>query len=203
MMCFSKGMAAATVRIWAAARSRVARCSSAPGCYGRPVLYRGQGSAARDSGFAASSSGRRKTAPRQSLPCAKGGGSKTRRDCVFILPFSTSLVRRRRRAFFCYFRLPESNQRAPGAPEAPPGPRRGCGLFPLRPRRCGACEVQPRPEVMKACFFDWRHRHKAGNFAEAARRQSLPYANSESSLRLQQRTLRKLPVRRLLTWSML
>ena len=58
-----------------------------------------------------------------SLPCAKGGESGGPVGIVFfILPFSTSLVRLSRRAFFCYFRLPESNQRAPGALRRPPVP---------------------------------------------------------------------------------
>ena len=42
----------------------------------------------------------------------------------FILPFSTSLVRRHRRAFFCYFRPAESNgEAAGGALSRPPVPQ--------------------------------------------------------------------------------
>ena len=91
------------------------------------MLYRGQGSAARDSGFAASSSARRKTAPSLSLPCAKGGGSGGPGGIVFfILPFSSPLVRLSRRSSFCYFRPAESNGEAAGSFAQAPGPPPRC-----------------------------------------------------------------------------
>ena len=70
------------------------------------MLRRRQGRPARDSGFAASSSVRRKTAPRQSLPCAKGGGSQTRRDCWIVFIQSGEFIKN----------APTTSQSAPVTP---------------------------------------------------------------------------------------
>ena len=67
----------------------------------------------------------------------------------FLLSVAYSLPQAR---VFCYFRLPESNQRAPGAPEAaPPAPRRGCGwALVCFPRHMGTASRSPAdPERLR------------------------------------------------------
>ena len=109
-------------------------------------VYHRLGAATRDSSLRCIIIGSLQNGTQPKPPLCKGRWvRRTRRDCAFLdLSFSASLLRRRRRAFSCYFRLPESNQRAPGRFKPPPGPpgEGANGLW------CAFPEVwRPRPKA--------------------------------------------------------